>query len=274
MKLKSKLIATIVSICAAIAVMGVGVWAAQTSFTVNVENSVNLSFVQLDGVITVGATTGATTGSTNKDGGTIPAGTELYNSTSEEELLTNEVAAIGGEDTSDGVAGAGVVNFLTMEYINTAKCQNAYVEYTFKYVPATTDANGVVITLTETQIPAANSDFFETSYYVSLDGDNWHAFTTEAAVTNLDAGSVFATAKTTVYVKAICTYTNTGLISVSAANQSWDFNVKFDTANVPEEAGAALTDAKDITETSTTGIVEVVASTDQDYTNDKLFATA
>ena len=59
MKLKSKLIATIVSICAAIAVMGVGVWAATSTFSVSVSNTVSLGFQNLDGKVTVSATTGA-----------------------------------------------------------------------------------------------------------------------------------------------------------------------------------------------------------------------
>ena len=53
MKLKSKLIATIVSICAAIAVMGVGVWAATNTFSVTVTNQINLAFANLPGTVTI-----------------------------------------------------------------------------------------------------------------------------------------------------------------------------------------------------------------------------
>lgn len=49
MKLKSKLIATIVSMCAAIAVMGVGVWASTSqNFTVTVKNDVDVKIVNVN----------------------------------------------------------------------------------------------------------------------------------------------------------------------------------------------------------------------------------
>lgn len=49
MKLKSKLIATIVSMCAAIAVMGVGVWASTSqNFTVTVKNDVDVKILNVN----------------------------------------------------------------------------------------------------------------------------------------------------------------------------------------------------------------------------------
>ena len=49
MKLKSKLIATIVSMCAAIAVMGVGVWASTSqSFQVTVKNDIDVKILSVD----------------------------------------------------------------------------------------------------------------------------------------------------------------------------------------------------------------------------------
>lgn len=49
MKLKSKLIATIVSMCAAIAVMGVGVWASTSqNFTVTVKNDVDVKIININ----------------------------------------------------------------------------------------------------------------------------------------------------------------------------------------------------------------------------------
>ena len=49
MKLKSKLIATIVSMCAAIAVMGVGVWASTSqNFTVTVKNDVDIKILNIN----------------------------------------------------------------------------------------------------------------------------------------------------------------------------------------------------------------------------------
>lgn len=49
MKLKSKLIATIVSMCAAIAVMGVGVWASSSqSFQVTVKNDIDVKIISVD----------------------------------------------------------------------------------------------------------------------------------------------------------------------------------------------------------------------------------
>ena len=51
MKIKSKLIATIVSMCAALAVMAVGVWAAATNFTLTISNTVNLQFEAAEVII-------------------------------------------------------------------------------------------------------------------------------------------------------------------------------------------------------------------------------
>lgn len=49
MKLRSKLIATVVSMCAAIAVMGVGVWASTSdNFTVTVKNDVDIQIIKVD----------------------------------------------------------------------------------------------------------------------------------------------------------------------------------------------------------------------------------
>ena len=49
MKLKSKLIATIVSMCAAIAVMGVGVWASSSqTFQVTVKNDIDVKIISVD----------------------------------------------------------------------------------------------------------------------------------------------------------------------------------------------------------------------------------
>ena len=49
MKLKSKLIATIVSMCAAIAVMGVGVWASSSqSFQITVKNDIDVKIISVD----------------------------------------------------------------------------------------------------------------------------------------------------------------------------------------------------------------------------------
>lgn len=49
MKLRSKLIATVVSMCAAIAVMGVGVWASTSdNFTVTVKNDVDIQIIKVN----------------------------------------------------------------------------------------------------------------------------------------------------------------------------------------------------------------------------------
>ena len=49
MKLKSKLIATIVSMCAAIAVMGVGVWASSSqTFQITVKNDIDVKIISVD----------------------------------------------------------------------------------------------------------------------------------------------------------------------------------------------------------------------------------
>lgn len=112
MKLKSKLIATIVSICAAIAVMGVGVWAATSSFTVTVTNQVNIGFSNLTGSATLQAFSSHYEDTSNDlesaavtvfDHDGTPAN-QTYELTDESDSTFGSYLTFFGDNTADDVA--------------------------------------------------------------------------------------------------------------------------------------------------------------------------
>ena len=58
MKLRNKLIATIISISMVLAVIGIGAWASVESFTATITNTVNLEFDNLSGNVVLMAAAG------------------------------------------------------------------------------------------------------------------------------------------------------------------------------------------------------------------------
>lgn len=212
MKLKSKLIATIVSICAAIAVMGVGVWAATSNFTVSVTNTVTLGVTNLTGTVDVKATA---------------TGTELK----AEPAKPSYEATLFNSETSGQAATASIteteftgVKLLTTEYIN-AETTEAEVEYVFTYRPITgaPGAGTNKVTITTSDIPAAHSLVtFSCTTKIGTD---------EAQSQNLVKGTPIVidsidTSKEIV-VTLTATYSNPQLISISLSG-SWIFSVVFD----------------------------------------------
>lgn len=212
MKLKSKLIATIVSICAAIAVMGVGVWAATQSFTVTVTNTISLSFVNLEGSVSVKASTGV---DSTVDGGSTPSltsttmydnGTETYNTISADETA----------GTNLQFAGA---NFLNTTNVNK-DTSYATVLYEFTYTANDTSSSLTSVTVTETAAPIVTGDVLTIAYYAKAEGQTkWIELTSGNAVT-VEAGK-------DVTILAVASYANPNHKSISTTSDSWVFSVAF-----------------------------------------------
>lgn len=257
MKLKSKLIATIVSICAAIAVMGVGVWAAQASFTVTVNNTVSLAFHQLDGQVKQNAAYAGASDTASKDtlkgtGDTLLQG--------EADAQYWELAAVVDPiyKPADGALTHTVENttfagFLNSETnIDARKTAKAMVEYNFEYVGTgiTAGSSSVKVHVSAHQIgTVTGAERFEAKYLVSTDGTNWY-------VISKTAGIVFDAATASVKVKAVLIYENTDLSSVQSSDGAvWNFSIMFESA-----AASASTGAGDLANSSTTFVADAIHS--------------
>ena len=218
MKLKSKLIATIVSICAAVAVMGVGVWAAGSSFEVTVTNNVAFSFVGLDGTVkltTANVADNETAAQTNISNETLYDGSET---------VINKIqnANVGEETTT---LAHNIVNYFQKDAAGCgidAKTKGAYVEYTFTYDAASVTANTVSTKVTVTQdsstTPTLNQTdaSFKIYYLISTDNSTWVQLTSGTAV-YVDASVDF-------YVKAVLVYSNPNAVSITGSG-NWVFTV-------------------------------------------------
>lgn len=214
MKLKSKLIATIVSICAAIAVMGIGVWAATDSFTVTVTNTVNISVSNLSGTITATATAVETT---TKEDGTFEAdafnNVEIYNSASDNADLANNNASIGvsGEHAWNG---AGLFDGQI-----DSETTSAVLTYTFVYTPTGDAAGNIEVAITNVTLPT-NEGGATLAYSYTINGEGGEL--TAAGVT---ADPIEASAEA-ITVVVTATYTNTNLVSTKITG-SFNFSVSF-----------------------------------------------
>lgn len=215
MKLKSKLIATIVSICAAIAVMGVGVWAATQTFTVNVKNTVSINFQNLTGKVSISAVANADKYAT--DGAEITlAENELFNSATSTTYTADvedwtKLAAPADKDGS---------KFLSNTYVD-ATTTKAAVAYTIKYTPDENAATGsVTVKLAGgATTPAVSGATIEVKYYVKAGADaGWTELTTAGYTANYNEE---------ITVMAICAYTNAAGNSVKTTAADWSFGVIF-----------------------------------------------
>lgn len=218
MKLKSKLIATIVSICAAIAVMGVGVWAASTQFSVQVSNTVNVAFQNLDGTFSV---TGWAGGDNLSE-----AGTALAEETLDQVLYTAGTTNFNKISSAAEAAGTNK-QFTGADFLQTANLTGnttkAMVAYTFHYAPGTTVAQNasVKVDLTKTTTPVMTGAEVTTTYYIA---------TSETA--DLPTGAVWYELAETVYIDsslhfwiyAVCVYENEGT-SVKTTTANWVFTI-------------------------------------------------
>ena len=225
MKLKSKLIATIVSICAAIAVMGVGVWAATSNFTVSVTNVVNFSVTNLAGTIKV--TGAATVNDVAQD--------ENYTNKLADTLLYNSADHGTGDPITTDIAVAGTVKYdgagLFDNEDGTKTIDNtttkATLTYTFVYdaPEGTTGAGVTLVTITPgDNLPSLGSVSGATIKCQYKAGSG--------TLTDLANGAevqLYAPAGTDITIAISCTYENANLISVNAEG-SFDFDIKFESA--------------------------------------------
>lgn len=224
MKLKSKLIATIVSICAAVAVMGVGVWAASTNFEVTVTNQVGFTFVGLDGTVKVStahsldnATAAYTTESTGLGSKNL-AGKVLYDGATATEPRT--IKTISSEAEAGNNIQFEAADMFTQDYL-TSKTIKGYLQYTFEYdAPTTVNAGESIISISveQTSAPEAtvnNKNAFDVYYMLTADGTNYIRMT---------AGAVYAVDATQDFsVVAVLVYQNPTAVSISAAETQWLF---------------------------------------------------
>lgn len=215
MKLKSKLIATIVSICAAIAVMGVGVWAASGSFTVKVSNTVTMAFASLDGTVSVSATS-VTKGSTKDATPATMAETEVYGATAGRTAQSVELSTLGSKS-------ADVLSFFVggdEKYID-GNTTAAVLEYTFKYTKSENVAAGAAVvgySIVASDAPSGmlgSKEAFSVKYYLSA-GDGW--------VEMQGTQTYYVDAATNVEIKAICAYSNPSTASIKV-DDVWTFDV-------------------------------------------------
>ena len=235
MKLKSKLIATIVSICAAIAVMGVGVWAASSSFSVTVTNTVSLAFVGLDGTVKysanaeqVGAATEEVTAITTEDKAekTIYSGTQAS-----AEIDVDDCKLAGFFDDAKGyIKGATTAAALMYTFTYTASDDVAPGTAVVKYsVASTGNAQGTI----------AGGNAFEYSYYINA-GEGWVEMST--------AAEYYVDATVDVQIIAVAQYTNENAASIKVEG-NWTFTVAMEallgtckTAATAAGNAAAITD--------------------------------
>ena len=232
MKLKSKLIATIVSICAAIAVMGVGVWAATSTFTVSVTNNVNISFTNITGTIKLVATAQKTEAAD---------GTSLTNITDDltvDELYaaattTTETVSIGNTTSEATHKWAGADLFTTKTqsggYIDN-KTTKAVLTYTFTYTPdASAGAGFTTIQITPVEPSTAKGASMEYSYMIGSQGGE---------ADDVTGKTFYAADNTAITVTITATYENLKLVAteIGGASAVWSFNIVF--ANTLTEPSA------------------------------------
>lgn len=230
MKLKSKLIATIVSICAAIAVMGVGVWAATQTFTVNVKNTVSINFANLTGKVTISAVANA---DKYADGGAeiTLAENEIFNSATSVNYTADvedwTAASLTAPADKDGS------KFLSNTYVD-ATTTKAAVAYTIKYTPnegAVAENNSVTVKLAGgATIPTVSGATIAVKYYVKAGTDaKWSELTTTGYTAN---------GNEEITVMAICAYTNAAGNSVKTTAADWSFGVVFTAVDHIERSAA------------------------------------
>lgn len=237
MKIRTKLIATIVSMCAALAVMAVGVWAATTQFTVNVTNTVNFAFETGEYVVEAQATATKKVGEADSDITAAYPNTELFNKKVIAGAYNEATEALGTFNTwttnaklVDATAGAATITEDTTE---------AKIQYIFKLTPSTGNsyANDIVFTLTQNTVPAPKGftntvagDGFAAVYEVSTNGTDYYAITSGTAYTADFAKEDYtAGTQTEVYIRCTLTYKNTNGKAVKV-DTDWSFSLVFNNA--------------------------------------------
>lgn len=171
MKIKTKLIATIVSMCAALAVMAVGVWAAATDFTLTVSNTVSMSFLATEAKVSVAG---------EFEVNDVPVGTyaktELFNNNTYTGTGTRNADAFLAEIADWKLDSTTLYTEETVEG-NPVQTPNfnqpASITYTWTIEPSTPNSyqNDIEVTVTEGGKPSFmvdGKDIFTASYTYTL----------------------------------------------------------------------------------------------------------
>ena len=225
MKLKSKLIATIVSICAAIAVMGVGVWAATDDFTVTVTNTVNIAISNLSGKVTVATEAkvdGSDAGYTELDPETTGL---IFDSEGAATGVQDATAIINSQDAAEHqYEGADLFTKTADGGKITNTVKSATLKYTFVYTPHGTPAGKTKVTITPTTLPNDTTTNVM-SYTYKING--------AADATALAQGTPVVeevAATETITIEIVATYTNEHLVS-TVVNGNFVFSILFESVN-------------------------------------------
>lgn len=236
MKIRTKLIATIVSMCAALAVMAVGVWAATTQFAVNVTNTVNFAFETGEYVVAAEATATKKVGATDSDITAAYPNTELFNKKVIAGAYNEAAESLGTFNT--WTTNAKLVDTGTATI--TEDTTEAKIQYIFKLTPSAENsyANDIVFTLTQNTVPAPKGftntvagDGFAAVYEVSTNGTDYYAITSGTQYTADFAKEDYtAGTQTEVYIRCTLTYKNTNGKAIKV-DTDWSFSLVFDNAS-------------------------------------------
>lgn len=243
MKFKSKLIATIVSICTAIAVMGIGVWAAVSTFTTSISNTVSLFFDNLAGEIWVSAETGV---DNLKNGGSTPSlpETMLY---SQGKTIYNKIAAEEDDLTLEWEGTMFLDSTKNGMKIVDQSTKAAAVAYLFIYQPHADNVgvSNIAVQVTETSTPVITGGTVQTAYFVSTDNITWTEITSGVSMCP-------ACDNENLFVLAVCQYHNPEQTSVTTVESNWDFDVTFTATSDTERT--KLIDGERLPERITDGV--------------------
>ena len=217
MKLRNKLIATIVSICMVLAVVGIGAWASVESFTASITNTVNLEFDNLKGQIAVQAMSGADN-------------LELADEPSMQEVLYDGSNVIYNQISSNATNGTNLywegTRFLDnsedgMQGVDN-ETEAAVFGYVFQYSPtdACTGMSTITAMITETALPEISGGKLMVKYFATTDMQSCTEIESGVPITPIRDNE-------TLMVIAVCQYYNLDGESITTIESSWDFNVTF-----------------------------------------------
>ena len=217
MKLRNKLIATIVSISMILAVIGVGAWASTESFTASITNTVNLEFDNLKGQIAVQAMSGAD----NLDAADEPSMQAiLYDGSN---VIYNQISSNATNGTSLYWEGTRFLDTTDdgMQVVDN-ETEAAVFGYLFQYSPteACTGMSTITAMITETALPEIAGGKLMVKYFATTDMLSCTEIGSGEAITPIRDNEMLV-------VVAVCQYYNLERESISSIATAWDFNVTF-----------------------------------------------
>ena len=215
MKLRNKLIATIVSISMVLAVIGVGAWASTESFTATITNTVNLEFDNIKGQIAVEAMFGADDVSDGTllqnvlyDGSNV-----IYNQISSAATSGTNLYWEGTQFLDGSDDGLGLVD---------ASTEAAAILYAFMYQP-TEDCVGtstITAMVNEANAPEISGGKLMVKYFATTDLETLTEIASGEAITPINDNEFLV-------IMAVCQFYNLDGESISTTASAWDFSVTF-----------------------------------------------